>query len=573
MKLRDRIRLSAGISIFLLIVVLLVLYPFTLRLAKEKALAIVKLLTHEASLITENILKENDRIFERWTLQDIYGPAIEFEQIEDLKGTFSQMLKTAPYFCGLYLFDIKFKPLLKVSHCSEDIPLTSSVIKSGKKIVSTFMVYATQVKDTSGNPNGWLVGVVSLKKLDKPFTKVREKFKEYGFHTGTLSLFTESGKSILGSELSEEFCKWEEFLKNGLKVVGGVKKSEVKIRVYKVLGIVLFIGVVGIFVLIMNGVFMYKAIVVPLAQIKTALEALSRGDLTYNITITSQDEIGEMARALSIAINQLKEMLLNVVNGTEKLKEVVKSLDFANKKVVEEAGKVGEGSKSIEKHAEDIAGQIEEVAGAFNQMTAAIQEIAKSTVSFKTIAQQAMDLVQTIQGAVEHLSSRSKEITDVVNFVNNIAEQTNLLALNAAIEAARAGEAGKGFAVVANEVKELAKQTGGATEEISQKIQVIQQNISEIVNSISAISQTVENVNLSSQTIAAAIEEQNVTIAQLSENAQQSVQYIKQINEELQKLTQIGESLNQVVIETAKSIKNLTQTMENLELLVSKFKF
>jgi methyl-accepting chemotaxis protein len=318
---------------------------------------------------------------------------------------------------------------------------------------------------------------------------------------------------------------------------------------------------------------MYKAIVVPLAQVKTALEALSRGDLTYNITIDSRDEIGEMAKALSIAITQLREMLSNIVNGTEKLKEVVKSLDLANKKVIEEAGRVGRGSKSIEKHAEDIAGQMEEVAGAFNQMTAAIQEISKSAVNFKKIAQQAANLVQTIQGAVEHLSMRSREITEVINFVDNIAEQTNLLALNATIEAARAGEAGKGFAVVANEVKELAKQTGGATEEISKKIQVIQRNISEIVDSISAISQTVENVNVSSQTIVAAIEEQNVTIAQLSENTQQSTQYIKQINEELQKLAQIGEALNQVVIETTKSIKNLTQTIENLGVLVSKFKF
>ena len=170
MRLRDRIVLSAGISILLLIIVLLVLYPFTLRLAKEKAYAIVKLLTHEASLITENILRENDRIFERWTLQDIYGPAIEFEQIEDLKGTFSQMLKTAPYFCGLYLFDTKFKLLLKLSHCDGKLSLTPSIIKKRKGIVSTFVVYTAQVKDTSGNPNGWLVAVVSLKKLNNSFS-------------------------------------------------------------------------------------------------------------------------------------------------------------------------------------------------------------------------------------------------------------------------------------------------------------------------------------------------------------------------------------------------------------------
>jgi len=573
MRLKNRIIINAGISVLIFCVIILIFFPFTLKLAKEKALAIVKLLTHEVSFLVESKIKESERTFNHWKCQDIYGPAIEFDQVGDLKGTFSQMLKSAPMFCGLYLYDYNFKLLISVDYCSKHVALDPSIIKKEKTIISPFIVYSTVVKDTSGKPNGYLVALVSLENLKSIFDKITEKFKEYEFDTGRFSLFV-NNVNIIGKNFSEDYYIWKEFLPEGLQVVGGVEKSEVKIRVYKLLIFIIFIGILGISILVYNGVSMYKAIVLPIKEVKKALDALSKGNLTYKIKIEdTRNEIGEIAQAFSTSIEKLKGMFLNIVEGTQRLREVVESLNLISKKVVEEAKNVGNRSENIERNVGDIAGQIEHVAGALDQMSKAIQEISKSATNFRTIVQEAMNAVQSIKDTIEYLSVSSREINDVVNFVNNIADQTNLLALNATIEAARAGEAGKSFAIVANEVKDLAKQTGDATVEISEKIKAIQKNITQIVNSISSITETVENVNQVSQTIAAAVEEQNLTISQISENAQQSAQYVKEVNQESKKLTEIGNALNNVIEETSKSIETLIQTVENLEVLVSKFKF
>ena len=117
---------------------------------------------------------------------------------------------------------------------------------------------------------------------------------------------------------------------------------------------------------------------------------------------------------------------------------------------------------------------------------------------------------------VTQLGEESKEICTVIKTISSIAQQTNLLALNANIEAARAGDAGKGFAVVANEVKELAKQTAKATEEISSKIGTIQQSTGNAVSAISEISKAVEEINSISITIATAVEEQTATTHEVS---------------------------------------------------------
>ncbi len=117
------------------------------------------------------------------------------------------------------------------------------------------------------------------------------------------------------------------------------------------------------------------------------------------------------------------------------------------------------------------------------------------------------------------LGESSAEIGQVIKVITSIAQQTNLLALNATIEAARAGEAGKGFAVVANEVKELAKQTAKATEDISQRIATIQTDAKGAVKAIETISGVINKGNDISGTIATAVEEQSATTNEMSRNA------------------------------------------------------
>ena len=139
-------------------------------------------------------------------------------------------------------------------------------------------------------------------------------------------------------------------------------------------------------------------------------------------------------------------------------------------------------------------------------MTASIKEIAKNSNDAARVVSSAVKMAENTNSTVAKLGESSGEIGKVIKVITSIAQQTNLLALNATIEAARAGEAGKGFAVVANEVKELAKETAKATEDISQRIEAIQGDTKGSVDAIAQITEIINQINDISNTIAGAVE-------------------------------------------------------------------
>lgn len=165
---------------------------------------------------------------------------------------------------------------------------------------------------------------------------------------------------------------------------------------------------------------------------------------------------------------------------------------------------------------EQVSANVSSVASAVEEMHVSISEIAGATSSASSVAFSAVDTVATTNDRIAQLGASSSEIGKVVDVITTIAEQTNLLALNATIEAARAGEAGKGFAVVANEVKELAKETAAATNEISARVLAIQNDTTGAIDAIGAISGVIAQINEIQTTIASAIEEQTVTTAEIA---------------------------------------------------------
>jgi methyl-accepting chemotaxis protein len=216
------------------------------------------------------------------------------------------------------------------------------------------------------------------------------------------------------------------------------------------------------------------------------------------------DTIEGMRKNLTALISDTAQNASALASSSEELTAVSHQMASNAEETAVQPGVVSAASEQVSKN-------VSQVASAADQMQASIREISASANSSAKVARNAVSVASSTNVTVNKLGESSRQIGNVIKVITSIAQQTNLLALNATIEAARAGEAGKGFAVVANEVKELAKQTARATEEISQKIESIQGDTKGAVKAIEEISTIINQINDISNSIASAVEEQTVT--------------------------------------------------------------
>ena len=216
------------------------------------------------------------------------------------------------------------------------------------------------------------------------------------------------------------------------------------------------------------------AILEPVHEASEVIQQIAAGDLTVRVQGNYQGEnaaiktnLNKMATDLEQSIAAIGKDVTALASASENLYGVSTQLDSSAKESAAQANVVSAAAEEVSKNVQTVATGTEE-------MSASIREIANNASGATRVAGQAVSLADHTNATVAKLGESSNEIGKVIKVITSIAEQTNLLALNATIEAARAGEAGKGFAVVANEVKELAKETAKATEEIRQKIDAIQ---------------------------------------------------------------------------------------------------
>ena len=222
---------------------------------------------------------------------------------------------------------------------------------------------------------------------------------------------------------------------------------------------------------------------------------------------------------------------------------------------------------------EEVSRNVASVASASEEMQASIREISKNANESARVAKNAVNVAHSTNETVKKLGESSQEIGNVIKVITSIAQQTNLLALNATIEAARAGEAGKGFAVVANEVKELAKQTAKATEDIGQKIEAIQGDTKGAVTAIEEISAIINQINDISNSIASAVEEQTATTNEIGHSVTEAATGVGDIAKNIGSVALAAKNTTQGASDTQKASQELSRMAAELQKVVSRFTF
>ncbi|HEY3382136.1 MAG TPA: methyl-accepting chemotaxis protein [Vicinamibacterales bacterium] len=310
------------------------------------------------------------------------------------------------------------------------------------------------------------------------------------------------------------------------------------------------------------------AIATPIAEAAKVLERVAKQDLRTEVQGTYAGDLAAIKDSINTMVRDLRTSMQGIGQNAHALGTSSEELTAISQQMAANAEETATQTNVVSAASEQVSKNLTVVATSSEEMLASIREIAKSANDAAGMARNAVKFVDSTNETVQKLGESSVEIGNVIKVITSIAEQTNLLALNATIEAARAGDAGKGFAVVANEVKELAKQTAQATEDISRKIEGIQGETKGAVGAIGQIGEIVRQINDASNTIASAVEEQTATTNEIGRNITEAARGSAEIARNVASVAQAAQSGAQGAADTEKAAKSVAGMAGQLQALV-----
>jgi methyl-accepting chemotaxis protein len=308
-------------------------------------------------------------------------------------------------------------------------------------------------------------------------------------------------------------------------------------------------------------------------EILNQASAIADGDLAgEELKVTSQDELGDLTVAVNRMQGSLRKVILSISENSTNVANASEEFSAVSQQITTNSEETSAQANAVSSSTEQVTRNLTTVATATEEMSASISEIAKNATESARVASSAMKTASETNTIVMKLGESSREIGQVIKVITSIAQKTDLLALNATVEAARAGEVGAGFAVVANEVKELAKQTSNATEDISRKIEAIQTDAKAAVGAIGSISGIIAQVNEIAGTIAAAVEEQSATSREMSRNLMEAAKGAEEVAQNIQGVAQAAQNTSHGASDSLKAAKQLAESSTKLRSLVDQFK-
>jgi methyl-accepting chemotaxis protein len=316
------------------------------------------------------------------------------------------------------------------------------------------------------------------------------------------------------------------------------------------------------------------------AELQVKVDALSRtlataaaGDLTAEVTVGGDDAIGQMGDAVGRLLGDLRVSISEIAANSEGLAQAANALRTVSTKMGANSAETSRQVTFVSDSSLEMARNVGSVSSASEGMSAAIQEIVHTASAAALVTTEAVGAAKVANASIEQLGVSSAEIGQIVRMITGIAHQTNLLALNATIEAARAGEAGKGFAVVANEVKELAKETSLATEEISARIEAIQQDTHSSVDSITGILSIIDRVAEFQGTIASAVNKQAARTDDIVRSVVEASECTTDIATKLHDVARTADDTANGANDSSNAALELSRMAGELRGLVSRFTF
>ncbi len=365
------------------------------------------------------------------------------------------------------------------------------------------------------------------------------------FENGKNLLKEKSGAIIYGHNNKTYYSYANYFKPWDLYFTVAVSKAELMTGINK--QIMTSAGISGVIALIIGALiigFMNRQLMKNMNSMATLAKEVAKGNFKHTFTYKANDAIkdtvdsmNEMVQGLATMIQELNSGVHTLSSASGELNQISDKMSSGSETTVAKVNTVASAAEEMSVNMDSVAAAMEQastnveiVATGTSDMSSSIENVLTNSNKTRDITNKAVGQAQQASNRVSELGRAAEEINKVTETINSISSQTNLLALNATIEAARAGEAGKGFAVVANEIKELAGQTAGATEDIAKNIQEIQDQISGAVTEIQEISQIVNQIDGFVNDAASAIELQSTTTSEISENISQVSLGIQEVN-------------------------------------------
>jgi len=282
----------------------------------------------------------------------------------------------------------------------------------------------------------------------------------------------------------------------------------------------------------------------PVVKAAEFAQQVAAGNLTSSCDVKATGECGQLIDAMNNMRSSLRDMIgkltgnigvlasssTQISTTATQLASGADTTTSESSAVTAAAEQMSSSMTSVSSSTHEMTSNVESVAAAIEEMTASISDVAQNAERAAGVACEAARLTEISNEKISLLGAAANEIGKVIEVIQDIAEQTNLLALNATIEAARAGEAGKGFAVVATEVKELAKQTSEATDDIARRVKAIQLTTGEAVKAIGDIQSVIHNVSTVSSTIASAVAEQQKTTHEIARTVHETTSAVQSVS-------------------------------------------